>query len=68
MIKMRLTAETRNIYLQMKVSPLTIISSLAPEICPNGLLTGDVLYTERVFLYRNLSYVCGGYWLKVIFP
>ena len=35
----------------MKVCPLTRISSLAPEICPNVLLTGDVFYMERVFLY-----------------
>ena len=37
----------------MKVCPLTRISSLAPEICSNVLLTGDVFYTERVFLYRH---------------
>ena len=37
----------------MKVCPLTKISSLAPEICPNVLLTGDVFFTERVFLYCN---------------
>ena len=27
------------------------LSSLAPEICPNVLLIGDVLYVERIFLY-----------------
>ena len=37
----------------MKVCPLTQISSLAPEICHNVLLTRDVFYTERVFLYRH---------------
>ena len=37
----------------MKVFPLTRISSPAPEICPNVLLTGNVFYTERVFLYRH---------------
>ena len=37
----------------MKVCPLTRISSLAPEICSNVLLSGDVFYTERVFLYRH---------------
>ena len=37
----------------MKVCPLTRISSPAQEICPNVLLTGDVFYTERVFLYRH---------------
>ena len=37
----------------MKVCPLTRISSLAPEICPNVLLTDNVFYTERVFLYRH---------------
>ena len=37
----------------MKVCPLTRISSLAPEICPNVLLTRDVFYTERIFLYRH---------------
>ena len=37
----------------MKVCKLTRISSLAPEICPNVLLTGDVLYMERVFLYSH---------------
>ena len=31
----------------MKVCPLTRISSPAAEICPNGLLTRDVLYTEE---------------------
>ena len=31
----------------MKVCPLTRISSPAPEICPNVLLTGDVFYTEE---------------------
>ena len=35
----------------MKVCPLIRISSLAPEICPSVLLTGDVFYAERVFLY-----------------
>ena len=35
----------------MKFCPLTRISSPAPEICPNVLLTGDVFYTERVCLY-----------------
>ena len=39
----------------MKVCPLTRISSPAPEIDPNVHLTGDVLYTERVFLYRHSS-------------
>ena len=37
----------------MKVCPLTRISSPAPEICPNVLLTVDVFYTKRVFLYRH---------------
>ena len=37
----------------MKVCPLTQISSPAPEIVPNVLLTGNVLYKERVFLYRH---------------
>ena len=37
----------------MKVCPLSRISSPAPEICPNVLLAGDVLYTERLFLYRH---------------
>ena len=37
----------------MKVCPLTRISSPAPEICPNVLFTGDVFYTESVFLYRR---------------
>ena len=37
----------------MKVFPLTRISSLAPEFCPNVLVTGDVFYTERVFLYHH---------------
>ena len=36
----------------MKVCQLTRISTPAPEICPNILLTGDVVYTERVFLYH----------------
>ena len=36
----------------MKVCQLTRISTPAPEICPNVLLTGDVFYTERVFLYH----------------
>ena len=38
----------------MKACPLTRISSLAPEIGPNVLLTGNVFYTETVlvFLYR----------------
>ena len=35
----------------MKVCPLTRISSPATEICPNVLLTGDVFYMERIFLY-----------------
>ena len=35
----------------MKFCPLTRISSPAPEICPNVLLTGYVFYTERVCLY-----------------
>ena len=35
----------------MRVSPLTIIFSLVPEIAPNVFLTWDVLHTERVFLY-----------------
>ena len=35
----------------MKVCPVTRISSLAPEICPNGLLTRYVFYAEKVFLY-----------------
>ena len=35
----------------MKVCPLTRISSLAPEVFLNVLLTGDVFYAERVFLY-----------------
>ena len=39
----------------MKVCPLTSISSPAPEICPNVLLTGDVFYTKRVFLHRQGS-------------
>ena len=37
----------------MKVCPLTRISSPAPEICANILFTGDVFYTQRVFLYRH---------------
>ena len=37
----------------MKVCSLTRISSPDPEICFNVLLTGDVFYTERVFLYRH---------------
>ena len=37
----------------MKVCPLTRISSSTPEICPNVLLTGDVFYVERVYLYRH---------------
>ena len=37
----------------MKVCPLARISSPAPEVGPNVLLTGDVFYTERVFLYRH---------------
>ena len=37
----------------MKVCPLARITSPAPEICPNVLLTGDVFYTERVFLYHH---------------
>ena len=37
----------------MKVCPLTRISSPALEIRPNVLLTRDVFYTERVFLYRQ---------------
>ena len=36
----------------MKICPLTRISSSAPEIGPKVLLSGDVSYTERVFLYR----------------
>ena len=35
----------------MKVCPLTRISSLAPKLSPNDLLTGDVFYAERVLLY-----------------
>ena len=35
----------------MKVAPLTRISSRAQEVCPNVLLTWDIFYTERVFLY-----------------
>ena len=35
----------------MKVCSFTIISSPAPEICLSVPLIGDVLYTERVFLY-----------------
>ena len=42
-----------SIYLWMKVYPLTSISSPAPEIGPNVLLTGDVFYAERVFLYHH---------------
>ena len=37
----------------MNESLLTRISSPAPEICPNALLTGNVFYTERVFLYPH---------------
>ena len=37
----------------MKVCPLARISSPAPKVGPNVLLTGDVFYTERVFLYRH---------------
>ena len=37
----------------MKVCLLTRTSSLAPEICPNVPFTGDVFYTEKVFLYRH---------------
>ena len=43
----------------MKVRPLTRIFSLAPEICPNVLLTretSDVFYAERVFLYCHGQY------------
>ena len=40
----------------MKVCPLTRISSLASEICSNVLLTGDVFYTERVFLWPNRTH------------
>ena len=35
----------------MKVGPLTRISNEAQEICPNVLLTRDIFYSERVFLY-----------------
>ena len=35
----------------MKVCPLARISSPAPEVGPNVLLTGDVFYMERVLLY-----------------
>ena len=35
----------------MKVCPLTRISSPAPEICLDVLLTGDVFCAERVFPY-----------------
>ena len=52
-IKMTLDHKNSNIYLQMKICPLTRISSLAQEICPNVTPTGDVFYAERVFLYRN---------------
>ena len=38
----------------MKVCTLTRISSLAPEICPNILLTGDVFYTERYNVFLHL--------------
>ena len=37
----------------MKVCLLTRISSPAPEICPNVVLTRYVFYMERVFLYRH---------------
>ena len=37
----------------MKICPLTRLSSSAPEIGPKVLLSGDVSYTERVFLYRH---------------
>ena len=32
----------------MNETPLTRISSPAPEICPNVLLTGNVFYTESI--------------------
>ena len=32
----------------MKVCPLIRIFSLAPEICPNVLLTEDVFYTPHL--------------------
>ena len=35
----------------MKVCPVTRISSPAPEICRNVLLTGDVFYTKRIYLH-----------------
>ena len=35
----------------MKERPLTRISSTTREICIKVLLTGEVLYMERVFLY-----------------
>ena len=35
----------------MKVCPLTRIFSPGPAISPNVLLTRDVFYMERVFLY-----------------
>ena len=47
----------------MKVCPLTTCSP-APEICPNVLLTGDVFYTERVFLYCHgpTEHTSGSFW------
>ena len=43
----------------MKVLPFTRISSPAPEICPNVLLTSDVFYAERVFLYGPTEHMVG---------
>ena len=37
----------------MKVCPLTRVSSPDPEISLSVLRTGDVFYTERVFLYHH---------------
>ena len=37
----------------MKVCSLTRISSPAPEICPDVLLTRDVFYAEKVLLYHH---------------
>ena len=37
----------------MKVCPITKISSPAPEICLDGLLTGYVFCMDRVFLYNH---------------
>ena len=62
----------------MKVCPLIRIFSLAPEICPNVLLTEDVFYTphycQAIFLYDRVLSFCWAqllagvtYWVQPLF-